>query len=46
MEKVQTIRVVIKITAREDADLDVMVNEMDYTLTHDAILETEIIETI
>ena len=34
----------IRVTLNDDADLDEVVHDMDYSLVHDDILETQIME--
>ena len=35
--------VIIRIDIKDDADVDDIVNEMDYTLTHKDIIDTEVV---
>ena len=42
----KTICVVVKITVKENTDINEMVEEMDYNFIHTGILDTEIIESI
>ena len=42
----QTVEIIVRLTLNDDADINEVLSEMDYSITHKDIIDTEIVDVL